>query len=270
VGAEGSRHESHLRDRTLDEPTRGKVGAVVLAAGEGQRMGAGRPKQYLALGGRALFLHSLDFFLRLPDVDEVCLVLDRTGWEGNPRLQAGGLAQAMARRLVFAIGGARRQDSALAGLRALAKDTEIALVHDCARPFPPREPTEASIQAARECGGAILAAPATDTVKMAAERERRIEQTLERSRLWLAQTPQTFRYAPLLEAMEAAAREGVELTDEAMAFERLGREVRIIPSTPQNLKITVPEDLRHAERVLAELEAGTKDRAVAGSQDLWI
>jgi 2-C-methyl-D-erythritol 4-phosphate cytidylyltransferase len=213
---------------------------------------ADTPKQYLSLGQTSLFLISLEFFFRLPEIDTVCMVFSHEGIDADPAYSAQDLADSMGATLVIAPGGARRQDSTLSGLRALPRDTEIVLVHDSARPFPPLEETRASIREARECGGAILAAPATDTIKLASADGTTIQQTLDRSQLWLAQTPQTFRYPELLEAMEAADREGADLTDEAMAFERLGYDVRIVPTTSENLKVTVPEDLRRAERILAE------------------
>ncbi|MCX7014043.1 MAG: IspD/TarI family cytidylyltransferase [Candidatus Sumerlaeota bacterium] len=198
----------------------GEVAAVVVAAGEGRRMGAERPKQFLPLGGRAVFLHSLEFFLRLPEAKQVCLVLGAQELNGESAQAARTLAAQWAKPLLLARGamGATRE----------------------------------AIAAARECGGAVLAAPAIDTVKQTGRSDFRIERTLDRSRLWMAQTPQAFRFADLLGAMEAAERDGVELTDEAIALERLGREVRIVPSTDENLKITVPADLARAERMLVE------------------
>jgi len=229
----------------------------VLAAGQGKRMRADRPKQYLALGQTSLFLISLEFFFQLPEIDSVCMVFSSEGLDADPAFSAQDLAQSMGATLVLAPGGARRQDSTLNGLRALPRDTDIVLVHDSARPFPPLEQTRLSIQEAEECGGAILAAPAIDTIKLASADGSTIQQTLDRSQLWLAQTPQTFRYPELLEAMEAADRDGVTITDEAMAFERFGHDVRIVPSNAENLKVTVPEDLRRAERILAERDGGS-------------
>ena len=231
-------------------PLESHVAAVVVAAGEGRRMGAERPKQFLPLGHRAVFLHSLEFFLHLPEAERVCLVLGEQALDGEPARAARTLAAHWGKPLLLAGGGARRQDSALAGLRALPPETDIVLVHDAARPFPPIGATREAIAAARQCGGAILASPATDTVKEVGASGLRIERTLDRSRLWMAQTPQVFRFADLLSAMETAERDGVDLTDEAMAFERLGREVRIVPSTIANLKITIPADLARAEKML--------------------
>lgn len=230
-----------------------RTGAVVLAAGLGKRMQSARPKQFLDLGGAPLFAHSLAFFLRLECIQCVCLTSGRDALRGAPGELARAMAAEAGKPIVFAEGGLRRQDSALAGLRALPPDIEIALTHDAARPFPPLAPTLEAIRRAGEMGGAILAIPATDTVKLAGK-DLAIERTLDRSALWLAQTPQVFGRAAILEALEAAERSGVELTDEAMAFERLGWPVRLIPSTAANMKATTPEDLPKAERYLAELD----------------
>lgn len=236
--------------------SQGLVAAVVLAAGAGRRMASPTPKQFLRLGGKPVFSHSLEFFFDLEAVGEICLVLSPGAIEGPEAKDARSQAVHAGKTLSIASGGKRRQDSTRAGLRALSPEVQIVLVHDAARPFPPRQACLDSIAAAREVGGAILAAPASDTIKIAEANGERIEKTLDRSRLWLAQTPQTFRFADLIEAMESAQRDGVDLTDEAMAFERLGRPVRIIASNADNLKITVAEDLIRAEQILARRMKG--------------
>lgn len=210
-------------------------------------------KQFLMLAGKPLFLHALEFFLSLEDVGEVCLVLNREALDDEPaRLAAEVAAKYPGVNFRTAVGGARRQDSVFAGMKALASNPVIVLVHDCARPFPPPGPVRESIRVAEEFGGAILATPVTDTVKMVEAGSLAIRQTLDRDLLWRAQTPQTFRYAELLAAMEDVAQSGITITDEAMAFERMGREVRIVPSTADNLKVTVPEDLPRAEAILRQ------------------
>jgi len=225
------------------------VAAIVLAAGVGRRMEAGQPKQFLLLNDRPLFTYALEFFLGMAQVHQICLVLNAEAMAGDAPMLARDLAADYSKPLSIVEGGARRQDSVLAGLKALPSDTEIVLVHDSARPFPPYDAVLQSIEEAQANGGAILASPVHDTVKMA-NGDGRIQQTLNRELLWLAQTPQTFRYPDLLEAMQTIDREGLDITDEAMAFERLGREVHIVRSTPENLKVTIPEDLPRAEAII--------------------
>lgn len=232
------------------------VAAVVLAAGAGRRMRSDQPKQFLQLAGRPLFMHSLEFFLRLEAVGHVCLVLNPEALEGDEAEAARALAREIQRPLSLACGGARRQDSTLSGLRAVPEDTRIVLVHDAARPFPPPEAVAHSIEEADLYGGAILAAPVVETVKQVEPGGLQIAATLNRDQLYLAQTPQTFQYRALIEALEAVEREGLDVTDEAMAFERLGRAVRIVPSTAENLKVTVPEDLPRAEALAARRRDG--------------
>lgn len=232
-----------------------KTAAVVLAAGEGRRMQAEQPKQFILLADRPLFLHSLEFFLKMPEIDQVCLVLHRDYLASEWADEARSLAAHYGKSLVLATGGARRQDSTLNGLKALGVDVAIVTVHDSARPFPPLGPVMESIRQAREHGGAILANRVSDTVKQVEPGTDVISGTLDRERLYLAQTPQTFRYRDILEALETLERRGVDVTDEAMAFELTGREVRIVTSDSTNLKVTMPEDLERAEALAAQRRA---------------
>ena len=146
-------------------------------------------------------------------------------------------------------GGAERQDSVRFGLAALDRESEIVAIHDAARPFLEPDILNASIVAAAEHGGALVAIPVRDTIKRVSESGMVIE-TVPRQQSWLAQTPQTFRVPLIREAHIRAAAEGVTMTDDAALLERIGKTVKVIVGSLRNFKITTPDDLRLAEAIL--------------------
>ena len=221
--------------------------AVVPASGTGTRMGADVPKQFLPLGGVPMLLHSLRAFERAPSVDAVILVVPR-----EERQRALTIVERYGVKKVRKVvaGGKTRQQSVYNGLMETDPDVEIVVVHDAVRPFVTEDLIEQSIEAARKGGGAIVAVPLKDTPKQVGP-DRQIQRTLDRNELWLAQTPQTFRRAPLVEAYRKAEIEHVHATDDAALVERLGHAVTIVPGNWQNIKITAPEDLVIAKAILA-------------------
>jgi 2-C-methyl-D-erythritol 4-phosphate cytidylyltransferase len=219
--------------------------AVLVAAGRGERMGAGRPKAFVSLSGRPLLLRAAEAFEAAPEVDAIVAVVP-----ANDQREARDLLAPMRKVTAVVAGGATRQDSVRAGLAALPAGFDgIVLVHDAARALI--EPTLISsvVRAAAEAGAAIPVLPLVDTVKRV--RDSAVVETLDRSELAAAQTPQGVRRALLEEALDRAASDGVTVTDEAMAVERLGRRVAAVVGSPRNLKITTPHDLRWAELLLA-------------------
>jgi 2-C-methyl-D-erythritol 4-phosphate cytidylyltransferase/2-C-methyl-D-erythritol 2,4-cyclodiphosphate synthase len=233
---------------------------VVVAAGVGSRLaralGPGAPrKAFLEVAGRPLAAWSVEALARTRGVDEVVVVLHkddlaRAETPGDPLGDA--LREAGATRLVE--GGARRQDSTLAGVRATRPDAEFVLVHDAARPLLEPEHAARALERAKEVGAALLAVPAKDTVKRAGS-DRLVRETPPRSDCWLAQTPQVARRSALVEALESAARENVEVTDEAGALERLGRPVALVEGSYDNLKLTTLEDVAVVTRLLERRRA---------------
>lgn len=225
-----------------------RVVALVPAAGRGARMGSTVPKQFLLLGGLPLLVHSLRVLQASPLISEIILAVpesDRHSCEADivPRHGLTKVSRVVA-------GGAQRQDSVRHALEAAGGDLDVALVHDAVRPFLTDEMIERVIARAREVGGAIVAVPMRDTVKVASE-GLIIERTVERQGLWLAQTPQAFRASLLREAHEKARVEGVQATDDALLLERYGHRVAIVEGRADNIKITRPEDLVMGEAVLA-------------------
>jgi 2-C-methyl-D-erythritol 4-phosphate cytidylyltransferase len=222
--------------------------ALVPAAGSGRRFGGEVPKQYLQAAGKPLIEHALEALLAHPAVDGVVVALA----EGDTRWP--GWTQLHGKPVIACIGGGERADSVLAALHALpagVADDELLLVHDAARPNLRDSDVTALIEAEKACNdGAILAAPVRDTLKRVDDANR-IAGTESRDGLWRALTPQAFRRYLLQRALETARADGVAVTDEAMAVERLGLRPALVEGREDNLKVTTPADLALAEFLLA-------------------
>lgn len=221
------------------------IAAILVAAGPGTRLGAAEPKGFVRLAGEPLVARSLRAMLASPAVTRSVVVVPPGCVE-----RARSLLEPVSdtRPLLIVEGGAERQDSVRQGLAA-AGDAELIAIHDAARPFVSRAVVDAAIAAARQYGAAIVAVPATDTVKQV-HPDGWIEATPPRERLWLAQTPQVFS-ADLLRRAHAQARDS-GATDDALLVEALGVRVHVVRGNPENRKITTPDDLRWAEWLLAQ------------------
>jgi len=230
------------------------VVAIVLAAGSGTRMQSEVNKHLLPLAGKPVIVHTLLAFERCAAIDAIVLVTSANNMAAYRALIAEhGIGKVS--RIV--LGGETRQASAHNGLRA-AGDCDIVLLHDGARPLIAQREIEAVIHDTAEYGGAVVAVPAKDTIIRA--REGFIETQLERSTLWQVQTPQGFKAAIIREAYEAAARDGVQSTDDTGLVTRLGGAVKITPGSYANIKITTPEDLAIAEALLGEVDGRRGER----------
>jgi 2-C-methyl-D-erythritol 4-phosphate cytidylyltransferase/2-C-methyl-D-erythritol 2,4-cyclodiphosphate synthase len=243
-----------------DNPRR--VWAIVPAAGRGERFNALAdapiPKQYVALNGRSVLEWSLRRLLEEPRIHAVVVVIadgDARWPELAERLDAAG--GQVGARLQWTIGGASRQESVMNGLHHLASQAaadDWMLVHDAARPcLSSWELRKLFTALDRGAAGAVLGAPIVDTIKR--ERNGAIAQTVDREGLWRALTPQVFAFADLREALEKTLHNGISVTDEAQAMERLGQRPALVRGSPFNIKITRPEDLRSAARILDTAEA---------------
>ncbi|HPB30615.1 MAG TPA: 2-C-methyl-D-erythritol 4-phosphate cytidylyltransferase [Candidatus Sumerlaeota bacterium] len=224
--------------------------AVILGGGRGLRAGGQEPKQLRLLAGRPLIHYSLEAFQNCPDVEGIILVI-HPDYAEHPAVKDCGLLFPSLRGLAH--GGALRQNSVLNGLLAVPEDVELVAIHDGARPFPPPGGIRQAIAAAKDKGGAILAIPVTDTVKSCTA-DGRILDTPDRSCLRLAQTPQVFRRAWIIEGYRAAADDGVTLTDDAAALQCTGRDVFVVEGCRDNIKVTYDEDFTLAEHILARRE----------------
>ena len=228
--------------------------ALVPAAGMGKRMGAGINKQYLQLGGMPILARTLRLFEEAPFVDRIVPVIpvDEIDFCREQVVERYGFRKVEE----IVAGGKERQQSVLNGLRSLegCVDDDIIVIHDGVRPFVSQHVVQRSIEVAREHDGALVAVPVKDTVKVVEAGI--VTATPPRETLWLAQTPQTFRYGVIRAAHEIADAEQFLGTDDASLVERLNDKVQIVIGDYRNIKITTPEDLVLAE---AFLKAGTKN-----------
>ena len=208
------------------------VVGIVPAAGRGERLGSDMPKAFAPCAGRPLLEWSLDV------LEAVCDRVVVAVPPGEP-LGPGRV-----------LGGEHRSESVRAALSA-APEARVAVVHDAARPLVTRELVEACIAAVEggDFDGAVAAAPVSDTVKEAGA-DGRVMRTLDRSRLWSAQTPQAFRADVLRRALDANPDAVAAATDDASLVEAIGGTVRIVEAPPENIKVTRELDLRLAEQLL--------------------
>ena len=225
-----------------------KLWAVVPAAGSSRRMaGAALPKQYLQAAGRSVIEWAIAPLLERGDCERIVVVLveqDRH-WPEQPLARHP--------KIVTATGGAERVDSVRAGLRALgshATERDWVLVHDAARPcLRAADLNRLIVEVGDDSVGGLLAAPVVDTLKRGDAGDR-VQETVSRASLWRALTPQMFRYAVLDRALRAAQETRSTPTDEAQAVEALGLQPRLVRGDPDNIKITLPEDVERAARLL--------------------
>ncbi len=220
------------------------LSAVVVAAGRSQRMGF--DKLLTPLAGRPLLLHTLDRLQQTQVPAEIILVI-RPGSEAEMDAVISPLRDQGRIRLVA--GGAQRQDSVQAGLRAVSASSEYVLVHDAARPFVTKELIDVVLAAAKLSGAAVCGAPCSDSLKEVGE-DGLVQRTVDRSKLWTVQTPQIFRTQLLRDSYQSAMRSGALFTDDTAVVEQAGHPVRLVLYHGINLKVTTPSDWKLAEAFL--------------------
>ena len=234
-----------------DTIARVHVTAIIAAGGRGARFGGSRPKQLLTLAGRPILQHSIDAFVRSDRITDIVVALP-TEVAANPPVYLTNVGADFSRPGTKPIqvveGGERRQDSVANAFACVSPRCEIVVIHDAARPFVTGDLIRRTIDVAAEHGAAIAAMPATDTVKRGGA-DRVIVETLPRTEIFLAQTPQAFRTSVLRDAL-ALASASSDATDEAMLAERAGHHVRLVHGDPRNLKITTADDLEIAGRLI--------------------
>jgi 2-C-methyl-D-erythritol 4-phosphate cytidylyltransferase len=220
--------------------------AIIVAAGKGTRMGANVDKLWLEVAGRPVVAHTWKQFNDAASVDEIILVV-RDGMQPHFTELAQKYNFQKSFRLV--VGGAERQDSVWNGLVAVSPKTKIVAIQDAARPCTSSDLIAATIAAARETGAAVAAQPVTDTIKETAD-GKIISSTVDRTKLWSVQTPQTFRVEVIRRAISTAREKNLILTDDTAACELIGQPVQLVKATTPNPKVTVPADLPFIESLL--------------------
>jgi 2-C-methyl-D-erythritol 4-phosphate cytidylyltransferase / 2-C-methyl-D-erythritol 2,4-cyclodiphosphate synthase len=220
-----------------------RVTAIIAAAGAGKRLGSAAPKQLLDLGGKTILARSIGAFDSHPSISDIVAVVP----PDLATTAADSYIGPTSRPIVIAAGGARRQDSVANAFAIVDPSAEIVLIHDAARPFVTPEVIDRTIEAAATFGAAIAAIEASDTVKRVERHPNGalVVETIPRSTIFLAQTPQGFRREVLADAV-ALGRSGVEATDEASLAERAGHPVHIVAGDPGNVKITTEQDFMAA------------------------
>ena len=229
---------------TWPVPSPRDVGVILVAAGQGLRMGGDRPKQFLTIAGVPMLLRAIRPFAQHPEVAHIVAVLP----PGDAAQVPDWLAPHVGDRLSVVAGGAQRTDSVAAGLAALPAACSCILVHDAARPFITASLIHRVVVEARAGHAVIPVLPVTDTIKQVSSSEAtRVEQTVAREGLRRAQTPQGFPRATLEAAFDHARRQGLAGTDDASLVEQMGKPVHTVPGDAWNVKVTTVEDLELAE-----------------------
>ncbi len=225
-----------------------KAAAIIPAAGSGERMGSSIKKPYIILQGMPLLAHTLRVFAEAPGIAELIVTVS-PGQEDFCRQQVVK-ACAIAKPVTVVAGGDRRQDSVRNGLAAVSESVDLVMIHDGARPFVTVQMISDALEVTMHKRATTMAVPVKETAALVAKDTGVIQQTLERDRLYLIQTPQTFERELICEAHRRAWAEGFAGTDDASLVERLGVPVSVIMGSYDNIKITTQEDLLFAEAIL--------------------
>ncbi len=225
-----------------------KAAAIITAGGAGKRFGTeGVPKQFISLSGKPIIVHSIKSFQSSELILEIIVVVPDRWVEYTQQEVVDKFNLSKVSKVIS--GGDERQESVEKGFLSISSKPEIVVVHDGVRPFVTVDLIEEVANEAAESGAAIAACPSTDTIKKSTT-EQLIESTLPRENIWLAQTPQAFKYALLEQAFEKASEDGYLGTDESLLVERIGKGVKLVKSSKHNIKITTPEDIELGELII--------------------
>jgi 2-C-methyl-D-erythritol 4-phosphate cytidylyltransferase len=220
--------------------------AIIVAAGKGTRMGPNVDKLFLGLAGCPVVVHTWRRFVEAKCIDHLVIVV-RDGMQSA--FQELAEKYSLKKPFQLVAGGKERQDSVWNGLEAVPVGTKIVAIQDGARPCTSETLIAATIAAAQETGAAVAAQPVTDTIKESAD-GKTAARTLDRSKLWAVQTPQTFQLEIIRRALTEVRRQNLYVTDDTAACELIGQSVRLIASAELNPKVTRPEDLPFIEMLL--------------------
>ena len=225
---------------------KGRFAAVLPAGGLGKRMGGNIPKQLMVLGGKPVYRYSLETFLSMEEIAEVVMAVP-ADWKDHFEKEIFGQSPSeldvlITNKLKIVVGGAERWQSVENGVNALTSGAEYVLVHDVARPFISKEIILDVCKTLVEKGSCLVAKPAVDTIKIA--KDGRVQQTIDRNTVWMAQTPQAASIALLKKLYGRIAAEPLDFTptDEASILEYFGESVYIVKGNNLNDKLTTPED----------------------------
>jgi len=231
-----------------------KIVAIIPAGGAGKRLKAQKAKQYLLLDDMPVLVHTLKVFQKSKTIDEIVLVLppDDVASAHQKLINKYALLKVTA----VVAGGKERQDSVRNGLAAITRECDIVVIHDAVRPFVTQELIKQVVVAAKSFGAASVGVKAKDTIKET-KKDNLIATTIPRQNLWLTQTPQAFKFEFLKKAYRAAYDKKFYGTDDASLIEQIGKKVKMIEGSYENIKITTPEDLVMAEALMKK-KTGSK------------
>ena len=227
-----------------------KVSAIIPAAGSGERFG--EEKQFKLLSGRPLFFHTLKLFLQSDYIDEIIVAVPSANVDPTHR---DVLSMSAGKPVKVVAGGTRRQDSVKNGIDVSDSDSTLVCIHDAARPFVTEDLIQRSISACEFADGAVVGIPSKDTVKFS--ENGLVKETLDREKIWLAQTPQCFHKNKLLQALYYAETENLTGTDESALMEAMGFSIKLVEGNSNNFKITTKDDWIRAEVVAIRHAQGT-------------
>ena len=227
-----------------------KVSAIIPAAGSGERFG--EEKQFKLLSGRPLFFHTLKLFLQSDYIDEIIVAVPSANVDSTHR---DVLSMSAGKPVKVVAGGTRRQDSVKNGIDVSDSDSTLVCVHDAARPFVTEDLIQRSVSACEFADGAVVGIPSKDTVKFS--ENGLVKETLDREKIWLAQTPQCFHKNKLIQALYYAETENLTGTDESALMEAMGFSIKLVDGDSNNFKITTKDDWIRAEVVAARQAPGS-------------
>ena len=216
--------------------------AIITAAGSGRRFG--EAKQFKKLHGKPLYQYSLDIFIKSRLFDEIILVIPNSNQEKVQK----EIKRKYGSQVSLVIGGIDRQDSVKNAIQNSNPKVDLVVIHDAARPFITKTLIEQCISACETSDGAIIAMQPHDTIKFS--KDNIVEKTIDRSNIWMAQTPQAFNKQKILEAYSSREFDDLIVTDESSLMEKLGYKIMIVPGNGKNFKITTLDDWERAEAEL--------------------
>jgi len=242
-----------------------KFSVIIAAAGKGERFGGAEKKTFAKLGGRPVFIRSLERFINRKDV---CQTILAVAPEDVGTIKSSYAANLGLMNVKLVEGSDRRSQTVVAALAAVSDDAEYVAVHDAVRPCVTEQMIDEVFAEATKTGAAILAAPVVGTVKRVSDANV-VEETVPRAGLFEAQTPQVFKKDLLVDAYAKLKDKGEEVTDEAQAAELAGHAVSVVRSDPTNLKITTKGDLTLANAILKARPVKTVPRFGAFEEAQW-
>lgn len=225
-----------------------KNAAIIVAGGSGKRMGTAIKKQFIKLKDKEILAYTIEAFNKVDEIDEIIVV---TGKEDIEKVRKEIIERYQFKKVKRVVaGGKERQDSVYNGLIAVSAETSYVMIHDGARPFISEVIIKKALQETKDYKATIVAMPVKDTIKLVDKEQGVVEETPDREKLWMVQTPQTFEKELLLNAYKQAEERQLQVTDDSMIVEAYGHKVHVVLGEYTNIKITTPEDLVIGESIL--------------------